>query len=137
MVKPKAVSKIKRVEDTKSERKMPPGKQQFGIIIRKDVHKKAKHLAADMELAISDIYANGVLAIEDQYRSGDDRQQIEMLARELVDGVPKEEIGYLKGVAAFLRSKPEPRELEMLRVILGKFVAPGSVSDPVSRKFQQ
>lgn len=121
-----------------SVRKMPPGKQQFGIIIRKEIHKKAKHLAADMEVAISDVYANGVLAIEEQRKSeGKDRQEIEMLAREIVDGVPREEMGYLKALAKLLRSKPEPYQLEILRSLLGRYLAPGSISEPVSRKYSQ
>lgn len=105
----------------KQPKLMPAGKMQFGIIVPIETHKHAKHLAADMGWRISDVYSEGVKAILDAKNANRGPEEVALI-REVTKGIDKEQWGLFRALAAFLRDKPRSDQMDMLKLILGKYL---------------
>jgi hypothetical protein len=113
----------------KDKKKMPAGKEQFGIIIKSEIHKAAKKLAADMECRFSDVYSAGVLRLlDDQKSAGKQGSKRAILGREITEEIPEDDWHYFTALAEFMRSGPDSYQVQMLKALLGKFL-PSSVSN--------
>ena len=102
------------------ERKMPPGKQQFGIIVPVEIHKKAQRLASDMSCRISDAYARGIQNLYNLSETDQHPEVVEM-AREITNGVDKKDWKMYQRLANFLRSNPDRQSRAMMDLILENY----------------
>lgn len=115
-------------------RKLPVGKEQFGIIVPSDIHREAKHLAADLGVRISDIYASGVRKLaEDRQQSGEMAARA-MLGREITEGVAIESWVFFRALKCFLLCNPQEQQLQMLCLLLRMPLFEASRSEQKSAK---
>lgn len=100
-----------------SKRKMPKGKQQFGIIVPTAVHQAAAHMAVNKKYGprISDVYTEGIkrLIADEAGISGAEHPGI-------LDGAKDEDIVYFKALRSFLATSPDPQSLQILKAVLGR-----------------
>ncbi len=109
--------KLEVSDKTQPKRRMPLGKEQFGIIVRTDIHRRARQLAADRGCRISAIYAEGVLKVCGEETSAKERDAAE-LVREITIGVPESQWSYFREMAAFLTARPDTYRMQVLSAVL-------------------
>jgi hypothetical protein len=115
-------------KEKKPTKRMPEGKTQFGIIVKNEIHRTAKKLAADMDCRYSDVYSAGVLRLADDQRSGKENSEKAILGREITEDIPEQDWSYFRALAEFMRSSPDPYQVQMLKALLSKYL-PQSASN--------
>src|SRR4051812_32923280 len=103
--------------------KMPEGKDQFGIIVPKHIHREAKRMAVDLDCRISDVYTKGIESLIDAKNSGKNPQEKRLFLRHLASGLDPKKERYMEAIVDFIDSDPSPDRLEMLNMILGKYLS--------------
>lgn len=118
-----------------TQKKMPQGKDQFGIIVLREIHKAAKHMATERNTRISDVYARGIEALMDAEHAGRGPDEMRLL-KSITRNIKKETWVYFEAVADFFRGDPadDDDKVSMLKLILGKHLPEEVESLPSKRR---